>query len=207
MIRVVLSLFFLLQSPQHLNLPGLVDKVSDRYGRLNSLSADFEQYSKDLSNRTSQSRGHVSLKSGKRAVFEYPGKIEYFDGKTYTLYVPDQKNATQRPIGKTEDDRLLIFLILGNRESPWKDQFDEKEELPGPQTPGNRVIRLIPNNKNFTDVVVEVDPRTFLIHRFVFTKADGERNEYRFKNIQTAPLDDSLFKFKAPPGVDVFVVK
>ena len=65
------------------------------------------------------------------------------------------------------------------------------------------VVRLIPRNKNLKDVLVEVDPVNFMIHRLVFTYAGGESNEFRFSDIKTAPLDPALFVFKAPLGVKV----
>jgi len=208
LVLVLLSLLQSSQSPR-LSPNDLVSAVSDYYGKLNSLSADFEQIQKDA-NRSTRVRGHVYLKSGRRARFDYVDPIvksDYFDGKTHTRYLPEEKNAIQEPMGKSEDERLLIFLILGNRESPWKDEFDRKETGTVPATfPGNQVVRLIPNNtKNIRDVEVEVDPATRLIHRFGFTRADKTYTEYIFTNIKTAPLDDSLFKFKAPPDVNVFV--
>jgi outer membrane lipoprotein-sorting protein len=160
-------------------------------------------------NRTTRARGHVYLKKGRKARFDYVtplAKSDYFNGKTHTRYLPDEKNAISEAMGKSEDERLLIFLILGNRESPWKDEFDQKEtETASAMVPGNQVVRLIPNNtKNIRDVIVEVDPATRLIHRFGFTRADKTYTEYIFTNIKTAPLDDSLFQFKAPPDVKVF---
>jgi outer membrane lipoprotein-sorting protein len=209
---LVLVLFFLLPSPQSRDLAPheLVSAVSDYYGRLNSLEADFEQKQKDA-NRTTGARGHVYLKTGRRARFDYDSpdvRSDYFDGKTRTKYVPEEKNAISEAMGKSEDERLLIFLILGNRESPWKDEFGRKELLNDDQAvfSGNRVLRLIPNNtKNIRDVLVEVNPTTLLIHRFGFTRADKSYTEYIFRNIKTAPLPDSLFEFKAPPDVKIFV--
>lgn len=210
MSALVLALFFLLPSPQtqRLSPTELISAVSDYYGRLNSLSADFEQIQKDA-NRTTRDRGHVYLKKGRKARFDYvtpAARIDYFDGKTHTKYLPGEDSAISEAMGKSEDERLLIFLILGNRESPWKDEFDRKETETGAAiVPGNQVVRLIPNNtKNIRDVMVEVDPATRLIHRFGFTRADKTYTEYIFTNIKTAPLDDSLFEFKAPPDVKVF---
>ncbi len=50
---------------------------------------------------------------------------------------------------------------------------------------------------------MEVDPRNFMIHRLVFTYVDGQRNEFRFKNITTAPVDPARFKCDVPPGVEL----
>jgi outer membrane lipoprotein-sorting protein len=207
MSALVLALLFLLPIPQTRGVTELISAVSDYYGRLKNLSADFEQIQKDA-NRTTTSRGHLSLKSGKRARFDYdnPPRKDYFNGKTYTTYWPDQKNAITRKMGNSEDERLMIFLILGNQASLWKNEFGRKElGLEPERFPGNKVVKLIPNDtKNIRDVLVEVDPATNLIHRFGFTRADKSYTEYIFTNIKTAPLDDSLFEFKAPPGVDIF---
>ena len=207
---LVLALFFLLLSPQSQRLSPneLVSAVSDYYGRLNSLSADFEQLQKDA-NQSTRVRGHVYLKKGRKARFDYVtpiAKSDYFNGKTHTKYLPGQENAISEAMGKSEDERLLIFLILGNPESPWKDEFDRKETGTVPaMVPGNQVVRLIPNNtKNIRDVLVEVDPATRLIHRFGFTRADKSYTEYIFRDIKTDPLPDSLFEFTAPPGVHIF---
>ncbi|MNC93735.1 Outer-membrane lipoprotein carrier protein [compost metagenome] len=52
-------------------------------------------------------------------------------------------------------------------------------------------------------ILLEVDPKTFLIHRFVTTSPDGETNEFRFSGIKTERLNPAMFEFKAPPGVEV----
>jgi len=219
MSKLVLALFFLMLRPQ---APGrspheLLSAISDKYGRLNSLSADFEQISKGA-NRTDRFRGYMHLKKGKKARFDYfspscnrPSNCplvqsDYFDGKTHTRYLPEEKQAGTRAMGKSEDERLLIILNFGNRESPWKNEFDKKSiAIVPPVVPGNQVLILTPNNtKNIQEVLVEVDPATLLMHRFGFTRADKTYTEYIFTNTQTAPLDDSLFEFRAPPGVDIF---
>ncbi|HET9943491.1 MAG TPA: outer membrane lipoprotein carrier protein LolA [Terriglobia bacterium] len=213
MSRLLLVLFFLLPAPpqgQDLAPHVIVERVSDVYGRLNSLSADFEQITVNRSNRTEHSRGHLYVKTGRRARFDYSSpvqKFEYFDGSRHWEYKPGENQAISTPMGRAEDERLLAFLVLGNRESPWKDQFKEFG-LGGKGTlnAANKVVTLTPNNKqNFKELIVEVDPRTFLIHRFAFTRADGARGEYIFRDIKTAPLEDSVFKFTAPPNVNVFV--
>jgi chaperone LolA len=207
MFGLVFALLLLL--PQRLGVDDLVDKVSYTYGRLDNFEADFEQITRDFSNQTSRQRGHVYLKSGKRARFDYlfpEEKQEYFDGKTRTIYIPAPiSQARQMPITKDNDERLTIFQIVGNRESPWKDQFKEKRDLLEPPVvqQGNRVVRLIPKNKDLSEVIIEVDPSRFLIDRLAFTYMDGQRSEFIFRNIKTTKLDDSLFKFTAPPGVEV----
>jgi outer membrane lipoprotein-sorting protein len=201
--NLFLVLFLLL--PQTRVPSELVDQVSRTYGRLNSFSADFEQISEDSSNQRVVQRGHVYLKTGRKALFEYsaPRKMsEYFLGKTYTQYVPEIEQALQYPINQADADLLAIIQVVGNRETPWKNYFSRFDESAGNQ--GNRVVALTPKNKDLTGVEIEVDPGTFFIVRMVIRTAEGQRNQFRFTNIKTAPpLPDSLFKFVAPPGVKV----
>ena len=206
MSRLVFALLLLLPQPQALLVDELVNRVSQTYGRLKDFQAEIEQI-QYYSNQRTTLRGHVYLKSGRRARFEYqsPKELsEYFDGKTYTRFEPVIGQARQKAIGKADEEYLAILQIVGNPESPWKDQFGMKESLKqAPLTPGDQVVRLTPKNKNLKDVMIEVDPGSFLIHRLVFTYAGGERNEFRFKDIKTTPLDIAMFTFNAPPGVVV----
>ena len=207
MSRFVFALLLLLpqSQPQRLDLEALVNKVSETYGKLKDLSADFEQIQKDSSNQGAHQWGHVYMKSGKKALFEYtkPRVLsECSDGKKYTKSSPFQ--ATRTSISKTDGERLALLQIVGSQESRWKDQFSQKEELrDAPLTPGDRVVRLTPKNKDVRDVTVEVDPRTFMIHRLVFRYVDDQLNEFRFKNITTSPVDPARFKCDVPPGVEL----
>jgi len=201
-----LLLLLLLVLPPQLLVSELVDRVSEKYGRLTDFSAEFQQISEDFSNQPSHYRGLVYLKSGKRARFEYDSprkKSEYFDGKIHTVYTPDSGQAFQQAIGRADEELLAILQVVGNRSDEWKKQFGEKKDL-GLTPQGNRVVRLIPNNKDLREVLIEVHPSSFLIQRVVFTSVDGQRNEFKFANINvTTRQDESFFKFTPPPGVKV----
>jgi len=126
------------------------------------------------------------------------------DGKWVTEYKVGLQ-AERTPVKKSDDERLQLFQIPWNPE--WKKQFSKTEGPRGderPVTPTNRLVRLTPNkDKELPVILLEVDPATFLIHRFVTTSPDGDTNEFRFTGIKTAPLDKKIFEFKAPPGVEV----
>jgi len=144
-----------------------------------------------------------------RFEYESPEKWSiYSDGKTYTEYHSEIAQATQKPIGKADDERLQVFQILGTGDMLWKDQFKEWDEpRDAPMVAGHRMIRLIPKRKDVPPVLMEVDERTFLIHRFVLEYTDGERSEFRFRNIRTDKLDNSVFEFKPPSKVEVIIQK
>ena len=190
--------------PQQLAPSEIVDRVSRMYGRLDSFSADFEQTSQDSSNQTLVMRGHVYLKTRGRARFEYfspQKKTDYFDGKNYTVYTPPPINqALVYPMNQANSDLLAIIQVVGNRETPWKNQFDQFELLQ-PAVNGNRVVRLLPAKKrDLKEVLIEVDPNFFIV-RLAITTVDGQRNEFKFTNINIERLPESHFKL--PPGAEV----
>ena len=205
---VLLLLLVLPQGP--LLSSEILDRVAERYGKLKDLSADFEHILKDSSNQSSQYRGHVYLKSGKRARFEYFSpvrKSEYYDPKNYIVFTHDAEQAIQESIGTADADRLAILQIVGNREAvEWKKQFRETQRAElsyKPLKQGSLVVRLLPHNKDLQNVLIEVNPSSFLIERLMFTYLDGEQNDFRFTNIDTKVQPNSIFRFTPPPGVQL----
>ena len=92
-------------------------------------------------------------------------KLLISDGKWVTEYKVGLQ-AEQTPVKKSDDERLQLFQIPWNPE--WQTQF-KKTEGPRsgerPVTATNRLVRLIPNkDKEIPEILLEVDPATFLIH-------------------------------------------
>jgi chaperone LolA len=197
----------LLLAPQQARLDQIVEGVVRTYSKMKDFSAEFVQTTEDNSNQRHTYRGLLYLKSGRRMIYHQRSpeeKFLYSDGKWTTEYRVGPKQAEMTPLGKVEDERFQLFQIPWHPE--WKNQFDRFEggnRDEQPVTAGNRLVRAIPKKKDFPVILLEVDPKTFLIHRFVTTSPDGETNEFRFTRITTAPLDISKFEFKAPPGVEV----
>jgi chaperone LolA len=210
MALLAILLVVLLPAPQSTLVDPLIEGVTRTYSKLADFSATFEQISVDPSNQKLVERGLLYLsRTGKKMRFEYqvPQKRSYYsDGKTYTQYIPAAKQAVRMPVGKAVDDRLQIFQILvGSKE--WREQYPRYEELSRDAAlkPGNRVVRMFPRRRDLPQVLLEIDPATFLIHRFSLEYAEGESNEYRLSDVKTAKLDPATFTFDPPPGTDVVV--
>jgi chaperone LolA len=204
---IIIALLLVL-APQHAGVAEIRDEVVRRYSRMNDFSAEFVQITTEPSNQRRTYRGLLYLKSGRRMVLKQdaPGESWYSDGKTATVYRPGRKQASQRPLKKAEDEVFSLFQIPWNPEV--KNQYSKVEGLSEPPLkPGHRLIRLTPNKKDLPVIKLEVDPATYLIHRFVTTTPDGSSNEFQFTNLKTTPLDKALFEFKAPPGTDVIQEK
>ena len=209
LLAIFLALFPPLQSPPRGQLvDDLVDGVTRTYSKLTDFSASFEQILTDPSNQRQVERGLLYLaRKDKKMRFDYQTPVRksyYSDGKTYTAYVPATKQAVQTPVGKAVDDRLQIFQVLvGNAE--WRRQYPVyKEQLQdAPVTAGNRVVRMFPTRKDLPEVLLEINPKTYLIHRFGMRYSDGENSEFRLSDLKTTKLDPAIFNFKVPPGVDL----
>jgi outer membrane lipoprotein carrier protein len=189
------------------SLPTLVDGVERSFARMNDLSADFLQISKDVLNRTQQAAGHLYLKRQRMARWEYTSPEEQFfvsDGKTVYFYVPADKQVNREAVKDTFDDRIPLMFLLGR--SNLRNEFTKFELIATkPVLEGTKVIRMSPKRKtDLKELVMEVDPQNFQIRRLVLDHTDGSHSEFIFSNIRTnTGLKPSLFDFKVPPGVQV----
>jgi len=188
-------------------LPTLIDGVERSFARMNDLSADFIQISKDVLNRTQQAAGHLYLKRERMARWEYTTPEEQFfvsDGKTVYFYVPADKQVNREAVKDTFDDRIPLMFLLGR--SNLHKEFTKFELLATkPFLAGTKVVRMSPKRKtDLKELVMEVDPENFQIRRLILDHSDGSHSEFIFSNIRTnTGLKPSLFDFKVPPGVQV----
>jgi len=197
-----LAFFLLLQG-----LPAIIDGVERSFARMNDLSADFIQVSKDVLNRTQEAAGHLYLKRERMARWEYTTPEEQFfvsDGKTVYFYVPADKQVNREAVKETFDDRIPLMFLLGR--SNLRSEFTKFELLATkPVLSGTKVIRMSPKRKtDLKELIMEVDPQTFQIRRLVLDHTDGSHSDFIFSNIRTnTGLKSTLFDFKVPPGVQV----
>jgi len=198
----LLSVFLLLQG-----LPALIDGVERSFARMNDLSADFIQISKDVLNRTQEAAGHLYLKRERMARWEYTNPEQQLfvsNGKTVYFYVPADKQVNREGVKDTFDDRIPLMFLLGR--SNLRNEFTKFELLSTkPVLSGTKIVRMSPKRKtDLKELIMEVDPETFQIRRLVLDHSDGSHSQFIFSNIRTnTGLKSSLFDFKVPPGVQV----
>ena len=200
--QYLLALFFLFQSNND-----LIQGVDRSFARMNDYSADFVQISKDALNRKQESAGHLYLKRGRMARWEYTAPEEQLfvsNGKTVYFYVPADKQVNREAVKDTFDDRMPLMFLLGR--SNLRNEFKQFEFLPtNSALKGTKVVRMTPKRKtDLKELIMEVDPQNFQIRRLVLEHNDGARSEFVFMNIRTnTGLKASLFDFRVPPGVQV----
>jgi outer membrane lipoprotein carrier protein len=158
-------------------------------------------------NQRQQEQGHLYLMRPRMMRWEYKNpeeKLFVSDGKTVYWYVPADKQVRTDQVRDAIDDRIPLMFLIGR--TNLRGEFTRFETMPGkPVVPGTVAIKMVPKRKtDLTQLIMEVDPSTFHIRRLVMAHADGSRSDFVFSNIRlNTKLQESLFKFKIPPGVRV----
>jgi outer membrane lipoprotein carrier protein len=200
--QYLLVLVFLFQS-----FNDIIDGVDRSFARMKDYSSNFVQISKDALNRKQESAGHVYLRRGGMARWEYTNPEEQLfvsDGKTVYFYVPADKQVNREAAKNTFDDRMPLMFLLGR--SNLRNEFTSFVLLPDkPFLAGTKVIRMIPRRKtDLKELIIEVDPQNYQIRRLILDHSDGRHSDFIFSNIRTnTGLDAALFDFKVPSGVQI----
>jgi len=203
--QYLLAVLFLFQGVQ--GLTQVVGGVEKSFARMNDYRSDFIQISKDGLNRKQEAAGHLYLKKDRMARWEYTTPEEQLfvsNGKMAYFYVPADKQVNKGAVKDTFDDRMPLMFLLGR--SNLSAEFTRFELLTTkPFLAGTKVIRMVPKRKtDLKDLIMEVDPETYLIRRLLMAHMDGSQTEFIFTNIRiNTGLKPSQFEFEVPAGVHV----
>jgi outer membrane lipoprotein carrier protein len=180
--------------------------VDEHYNHLKTFRAAFtEIYQGDGISRTES--GTMWLKKPSRMRWEYHApreKLFLIDSQTAYFYVTGDRQAKKTPAKNLDDLRSPLRYLLGKTKL--------EKELEGlslapdltPLQSGDVVMRGVPKimKDRISEVVLEVSP-SHQIHRIVIHGADSTITDFRFSQIEeNVPVQDSLFRFTPPPGVD-----
>ena len=191
--------------PAEPDVATIAKTVDRRYNALKTWKADFVEIYRGAGIARQESGTMLLKRPGKmRWDYQQPReKVFLSDGKTAYFYVPGDKQARKAPIKKLDDLRSPLRFLLG-RTSLGK-EFDDLRIQPGAAAPGNIMLRGTPKHlaDRVADIQLEVTPAGEIV-RIVAEEIDGTITEFRFANTtENLALSDSLFKFTAPPGVEV----
>jgi outer membrane lipoprotein carrier protein len=194
-------------APSTPSLNSVVDGVDRTFGNMRDFSGDFVQIQQNSLNQKQLGTGHLYLMKPRKARYEYDKPEETLfvsDGKNVYFYVPADRQVQKGKIRDTFDDRIPLMFLVG--QSHLRDEFTSFETLSVPPVmPGTMVIRMHPKRKtDLTELVMEVEPQSYLIRRLQLFRSDGSQLEFRFSNIRVnSGLKAALFDFKIPDGVRV----
>jgi outer membrane lipoprotein carrier protein len=189
---------------QAASVADLVKKLQARYDSTAGFRADFTQEVESATlGQKVESRGTVVFKKPGRMRWEFgePQQTLVSDGKFFWLYQPAEKHVLKTPFQQAFSSSTPASFLLG----VGRIEQDFTVSLTG-ETQEAYQLRLTPKKDPEAIGVLdlEVSAKTFDILQATVTDPLGNTTRLRFANIdRTAPLDDALFHFTVPPGVDV----
>lgn len=181
----------------------LLQRLEDRAARTSDLVARFRQsYRSSMLGREVSERGVVSIKRPGRMRWEYldpERKLFISDGRSFYFYVPADKQV----IVSEQDVRhsLAARLLFGR--GGLRQEF--QPSLEEPLEEGVVRLKLVPRREQ-PDVAlafVDMEPQG-QVRSIQLDDVQGNRTIFRFERLrENAGLEDSLFRFEVPKGVEV----
>ncbi|MFQ5588874.1 MAG: outer membrane lipoprotein carrier protein LolA [Nitrospiria bacterium] len=211
-----LAAFLVLMTlPGHANVEtatvkSVIEEIRQTYEKINDLQAEFVQTVEIQGfNTTYVSTGKLFIKKGKM-LWDYvePGKqMIYVNGGGFQFYVPDHKQVIRSKVGGQSDTHLPLQLLsgLGQLDQDFEVSFEIE-----PPKPGEAVhLNLVPKkNMGLTNIVITVIPSSqiegLVIDQVVLYEQNGNVSTSIFEKVKiNKGLDDDLFDFKVPEGVEI----
>jgi outer membrane lipoprotein carrier protein len=183
--------------------------VDEHYNHLKTFKAEFtEVYQGDGISRAES--GTLWLKKPGRMRWEYRvprEKLFLIDSQNAYFYVTGDRQARKTPIKNLDDIRSPLRYLLGK--TKLEKELEGLSVAPDltPVQQGDIVLRGIPKTMKdrISEVILEVSPAAHQIHRIVIHGVDSTITDFRFSQIEeNVPVQDSMFRFTPPPGVEVF---
>jgi outer membrane lipoprotein carrier protein len=181
----------------------LVQRVEERHARTADLVARFTQtYRSGMLGREIVERGVVSIKRPGRMRWEYKdpeAKLFVSDGRTFYFYVPADRQVI---VSEQDTERSLAARLLSGR-GGLLDEFSASLEEPLEE--GVVRLKLVPRREQADVATAYVDAETTgRIRTILIQDVQGNRTRFRFENVrENTGLDDRLFRFEVPRGVEV----
>jgi outer membrane lipoprotein carrier protein len=189
----------------------LIARLQAKMQRLESLSGRFVQ------RLESRGLGRARVESGRFAIrkpasmrweYEKPEKkLAVTDGETTWLHLPEDNEVH---VGRYPQGGGAAASSLLAGQLRLDEDFSARRLTAGEAGPqgavGAVVIRLEPiePREEFEALLVAVDPHELSVRRLTLLDAIGGRMSFEFFDlVEDAVLDDALFRFEMPPGVEV----
>jgi outer membrane lipoprotein carrier protein len=199
--RLLLAAVSLLASPL-LCAGSALDTVNTFFKDLHTLEADFHQQVLTSEGKLQQeSDGHVwILRPGKfRWNYQTPYKQQLVaDGRRLWSYDEDLAQVSVQPMDKVFSSTPAM-LLSGNE--PLEKVFRLQEQ---PAVDGQQQVLLKPINNDSSVIEVHLFFVNGQLSRIEARDTFGNTTTFTFSRlVRNGPVDETLFNFVPPPGVDV----
>lgn len=191
----------------------VVKKIEARYEQMKDLRAEFRQVTKIEGFATPlTSSGHLMIKKPGRLRWDYrePDVQEiYVNGNDVMMYVPQHKQVLVGKLSQMAASQAPLQLLQGA--ARLEEHFEVQATLGGERGEGGLpLVTLIPKDagpesvKTVVRIVVEAQPKTYLIKTVSIHEVSGNVATFQFSNLQpNTGLKGTLFDFSVPAGVEV----
>jgi outer membrane lipoprotein carrier protein len=172
-----------------------------------TLQAKFEQlyYSMSISEPLRE-KGDLFLERPALMRWNYKSPQEkvflYKDGVLET-YLPEDKQLTRSPVSKEALESDIFGIFLGAMS--FLDAYTI-EDSPFPTDAARvRQVKLTPKTEgDFSHILLEIDPATWLPRRAIFLEWAGNKREFVFSQVRTGVrFPAKTFALKVPPGTEI----
>ena len=197
--------------PRDVALDELVQRLQSAHRRLDTLQAEFTQSLHSLALAAPQREsGTLYLRRPAQVRWEYrepEEKLALVDGERTWLYVPAEAQVFVGSLAELERGGVL-GLLLGEVLDV-RNEFRVEPVVDESGKPLDDALALLPRQPSEEFERVEVTlgsdglPRHIVVHGVL-----GDVMEYRLRKVRTGMLlDDALFRFHPPEGVEVVPVE
>ncbi|MEO2054901.1 MAG: outer membrane lipoprotein carrier protein LolA [Nitrospira sp.] len=192
------------------NINDIVAQIHETYDKMEDFKARFVQTVEIFDfNVPYVSKGNLFIKKGKmRWDYHEPSRQQIFvDGGGFHYYVPEHKQVIRSRVGGRSDVHLPLQLLSGRGQL--NEDFDLSFEEEGSSVKGSVSLRLVPKKKmGLIKIVIRVAPSPqiggLMIHEAVLREENGNISTSTFEGIEiNKGLEDNIFVFKIPKGVEV----
>ncbi|MCG6533506.1 MAG: outer membrane lipoprotein carrier protein LolA [Syntrophales bacterium LBB04] len=193
-----------------LPLDDLIAKAQERYEKTGDIKAQFvQEVTIKAMNKTEREEGVVYVKNPRRMLWVYSkpkAKKLIINPKKAWLYIPEEHAAYVQDTENIYRSKLAVKFLsgIGKLSEDFQVGFSKPDNV---DKNGNYLLTLIPkiSDTGVDKLYVTVDKESFQIIQCSFTDLYGNLTRIRLSDIRiNNNLDDKLFSFKPPSGVDVF---
>ncbi|KAE9530344.1 outer membrane lipoprotein chaperone LolA [Testudinibacter aquarius] len=175
-----------------------VDELQQRLAEVGSYSADFNQRVTSADGKLVQEgSGKFQVKRPNlfRLDSKKPQETQIIaDGKTLWYYDPFVQQVTARKVSEAIDNTPFI-LLTSNDPKQWNNYTVTQKDDTFTLTPKAKDSAI----KRFE---VRID-NNGLLRNFSTVEQDGQANLYMLRNMNNVTLDNKLFQFSVPKGVEL----
>jgi len=196
-------------APPELTTQEIVAGIEKTYGSVESIRADFVQTTRSPAmGETGKQRGKMQVKRPKKMRWDFQrpdAKLFVTDGSRMWVYSPDDKQAIlyENVSGAAGGGMESLLTRLDTLDEHFNvTQLDDQEA----RRRNNIVLQLLPKAEgmNIKSLRIEFTRKRYNIQRLVMVDAFDNETELAFSQVRLNPtIDDSVFDFEPPQGVEV----